>query len=109
MRRRYSEDEKIAHVKRASEFVANGGTLLQYIELAGISRSALSQWRKKFGSEESLPKQNIPLVAVGKVAQLRVPAHYCVISYYGATIEVSGEDYQLTLLKNIKAASSLIE
>ena len=108
MGRRYSEDEKIAHVKRASEFVANGGTLLQYIELAGISRSALSQWRKKFSNGEP-PKQNSPLVAVGKVAQLRVPAHYCVISYYGATIEVSGEDYLLTLLKNIKAASSLIE
>ncbi len=108
MRRRYSEDEKIAHVKRASEFVANGGTLLQYIELAGISRSALSQWRKKFGSGEP-PKQDSPLVAVGKATQLRISPHYCVISYYGATIEVSGEDYLLTLLKNIKAASSLIE
>lgn len=104
----YSEDDKIAHVNRANEFVANGGTLLQYIELAGISRSALSQWRKKFGSGEP-PKQDSPLVAVGKAAQLRAPAHYCVISYYGATIEVSGEDYLLTLLKSIKAASSLIE
>jgi hypothetical protein len=108
MGRRFANNEKKAHVKKVNKFVANGGTYVEHMVRTGISRSVLILWREEFGNEEYLPKQNSPLVAVGNPPQEGPPAHYFVISYHGTTIEVTGKDCLLNLLRNVRATNSLI-
>ncbi len=105
MKRRYTEAEKRQHVKKAYELVANGGSFVEYVALSGISRASLQTWRKQFGREAQVTKPQ-PLVALGKSAPVDVPTQRLVFSYWGATIEVTGEDALLALLKNIRAASN---
>ena len=108
MGRHFSNNEKKTNVKKVNKFVANGGTFVEYMARTGISRSVLILRREEFGNEESLPKQNSPLVTVGNPPEERSPAHYFVIAYHSTTIEVTGEDCLLNLLRNVRAINSLI-
>lgn len=102
---RYTKAEKAFHVKKAYELVANGGTFTEYIALSGISRSSLSKWRSEFTAAEDSRSNAPTLVSLGKPAAVQVPAQRLVVSYHGATIEVTGEDALRALLKSIRAAS----
>jgi hypothetical protein len=104
MRNQYTKAEKRRHVKKAYDLVANGGTFAGYIALSGISRASLYLWKKQFGKELGA-KEAQPLVELGKPAAHEVPMQRLVVSYCGATIEVTGEDALLALLKSIRAAS----
>ncbi len=104
-RNRYTKAEKAFHVKKAYELVANGGTFTEYIALSGISRASLSKWRSEFETAENVGSNAPALVSLGKSAAVQVPAQRLMVSYYGATIEVTGEDALRALLKNIRAAS----
>lgn len=105
MKRHYTEAEKSHHVQKAYELVAKGGTFLEYVALSGISRASLLTWRKQFGKESQIEKPQT-LVALGKVATSQVSMQRVVVSYYGATIEITGEDALLALLKNLRAANN---
>ena len=104
-RNRYTKGEKAFHVKKAYELVGNGGTFTEYIALSGISRSSLSKWRSEFETTENVGSNAAALVSLGKPAASQVPVQRLVVSYYGATIEVTGEDALRALLKSIRAAS----
>jgi len=84
MRQLYSIEEKKAHVVRAYEFVANGGTFVEYIENIGISRSALSQWKTQFNKDGSLKGEKVSLIPVGKPVQQKLSLSLITIKYYGA-------------------------
>jgi hypothetical protein len=105
MKRHYTEAKKRHHVQKAYELVAKGGTFLEYVALSGISRASLQTWRKQFGRETQVEKSQT-LVALGKVATSQVPMQRVVVSYYGATIEITSEDALLALLKNLRAANN---
>lgn len=102
---RYTKAEKAFHVKKAYELVANGGTFTEYIALSGISRSSLSKWRTQFETTEDVGCNAPALVSLGKPAAVQVPVQRLVVSFYGATIEVTGEDALRALLKSIRAAN----
>lgn len=80
MRKLYSIEEKKTHVVRAYEFVANGGTFVEYVENIGISRSALSQWKTQFNKDGSLKERKANLIAVGKPAKQK-----CSLPHFSTT------------------------
>jgi len=84
MRQLYSIEEKKAHVVKAYEFVANGGTFVEYVENIGISRSALSQWKTQFNKDGSLKERKANLIAVGKPVKQKCSLSPITIKYYGA-------------------------
>lgn len=107
----YTSDEKEIHVQKALAFVASGqGSMNAYCKMVNIPRSTFHKWVHKDKDKGNASKATANgLVRIKKTQQpmsasLPVPRTISV-DYYGARIEVTGEDALLALLKSIRAAS----
>lgn len=108
--RSYEASEKLNHLKKADEFVKNGGSYRRYAIETGIPSGTFYGWlsaRNQISVKTTNTTKQPQLINLGKTPPA-VPiatSRTIIVSYYGATIEVTGENALRALLKNIRAAS----
>lgn len=109
--RTHEVSEKLNHLIKADEFVKTGGSYQRYAIMADIPRGTFYGWlavRERIATKAASTPKHTQLVDLGKVSRntITTARQIITIDYYGAKIEVVGEDALLALLKNIRAASN---
>ena len=108
--RRYEANEKLEHLMKADAFVKNGGSYQRYAIMTDIPRGTFYGWlaaRDRITTKAANAPNHNQLVNLGTVHSGRTgtTVQPMTVDYYGAKIEVTGEDALLALLKSIRAAS----
>lgn len=110
--RTYTDTEKEAHVQEALAFVASGqGSINTYCRMVDIPRTTFHRWVHRGEGSNNVPKAAATGLVRIKKAQPPMSAPSpepkpISVNYYGARIEVTGEDALLALLRSIRAASN---
>ncbi len=110
--RTYTDTEKEAHVQEALAFVASGqGSINTYCRMVDIPRTTFHRWVHQGKDGNNVPKAAATGLVRIKKAQPPMSApspepRPISVDYYGARIEVTGEDALLALLRNLRAASN---
>ncbi len=111
--RTYTSAEKEVHVQEALAFVASGqGSINTYCRMVDIPRTTFHRWVHQNKDSNNEPKAAATGLIKIKRAQPPMsvaslpPCKSISVDYYGARIEVTGEDALLALLKNIRTASN---
>jgi len=110
--RTYTSIEKETHVQEALAFVASGqGNINTYCRMVDIPRTTFHRWVHQGKDSHNEPKAAATGLVRIKKAQPPMSApspepRPISVDYYGARIEVTGEDALLALLRNLRAASN---
>ena len=110
--RMYTSTEKETHVQEALAFVASGqGSINTYCRMVDIPRTTFHRWVHQGEGSNNVPKAAATGLVRIKKAQPPMSAPSpepkpISVDYYGARIEVAGEDALLALLRNLRAASN---